>query len=102
RAPHRRANEISERLNIYAHLRMSQLRTSLRDLWLARAAAWALLGYSLAANLAVWLLAEPHWRSDAVLLLAVAVAWLIGTLWLSAKWRVRWLREYRRVRRLGG
>jgi hypothetical protein len=85
---------------IYAQLRMAQLRTGLRDLWMARAAAWALLWYSVLANLGVWVFGAAHWRADGLVLLLVAVGWLAGTLWLSATLRQRRLREYRAVRRL--
>jgi hypothetical protein len=100
RAPRRRGESLGERVCIYAHVRLAQLRTGLRDLWLARMAAWGLLGYSAMANLGIWLLADTHWRSGGLLLLAIAVGWLTATLWLSATMRRRWLREYRAVRRL--
>ena len=100
RTPRRRAGELTQSAGVYAHLRMAQLRTGLRDLWMARAAAWALLGYSLLANLGIWLMGATHWRVDGLVLLLVALAWLAGTRWLSAARRQRWLREYRAVRRL--
>lgn len=100
RAPRRHSADATERVCIYAHLRLSQLRTGLRDLWLARATAWLLLAYALAANLTAWLMANALWRSDALLLLVVAMLWLGGTLLLSAMLRRRWLWEYRAVRRL--
>lgn len=100
RKPGRRADDVTQSAGIYAHLRMSQLRTGLRDLWLARATAWALLGYSVLANVGIWVLGATHWRTDGWVLLLVAVGWMAGTLWLSATLRQRWLREYRAVRRL--
>ena len=100
RAPRRQAGDVSERVSIYARLRLGQLRMGLRDLWLARRAAWALLGYAAVVNLGIWLPAVAHWRSAASLLLCVAVAWLVATVWLSRVLRRRWLREYRAVRRL--
>lgn len=100
RKPGRRGEELTQSAGVYAHLRMAQLRTGLRDLWLARATAWALLGYSLLANAAIWLLGATHWRVDGLVLLLVALGWLAGTLWLSATLRQRRLREYRAVRRL--
>lgn len=100
RAPLRQAGDVSERVSIYARLRLAQLRMGLRDLWLARRAAWALLGYATVVNLGVWLPAATHWRSAAWPLLTVAVGWLVATVWLSGALRRRWLREYRAVRRL--
>lgn len=101
RAPRQRSEALTERVSTYAQRRLVQLRAGLRDLWLARMAAGALLGYAVLANLAVWrLAADAHWRDAALLLLAMAAAWLAATLWLNAKVRHRWLREYRAVRRL--
>lgn len=100
RTPRRRAHDMTQSAGVYAHLRMAQLRTGLRDLWMARAAAWALLGYSLLANAGIWLLDATQWRGDGWVLLLVAVGWLAGTVWLSTTLRQRWLREYRAVRRL--
>lgn len=100
RKPGRRAEDASRSGSAYAKLRMAQLRIGLRDLWLACAAAWALLGYSVLANLGIWLLGATHWRTQGVVLLVGAVGWLLGTLWLGAIFRRRWLREYRAVRRL--
>lgn len=100
RAPRRHGRDASEQVSTYANLRLSQLRTGLRDLWLARATAWALLAYAVVANLGAWLLAGPDWRSAGLLLLAFAIAWLGATRWLSQTLRGRWLREYRSVWRL--
>ena len=100
RAPRRHGRDASEQVSTYANLRLSQLRTGLRDLWLARATAWALIPYAVAANLGAWLLAGSEWRNAGLLLLASAVAWLGTTRWLSHTLRGRWLREYRSVRRL--
>lgn len=100
RAPRRRAEDVTERVSTYARLRLSQLHTGLRDLWIARTVAWTLLGYAVAANVGVWMLAGAHWRSAGLLLLAFAVLWLGVTAWLGSVLRRRWLREYRAVRRL--
>ncbi|OGT59500.1 MAG: hypothetical protein A3E01_01590 [Gammaproteobacteria bacterium RIFCSPHIGHO2_12_FULL_63_22] len=100
RAPRRHLRDASERASTYARLRLSQLRTGLRDLWLARATAWALLAYALAANVVAWLLAGPDWHNAGLFLLASAVVWFGATLWLSGRLRRQWLREYRAVRRL--
>lgn len=102
RAPRRRGEDVTERVRTYASLRLSHLRVTLRDLWLARATGWALLGYAAAANVGVWVLADTHWRSTGLVLLISAVAWLGATLWVSRMLRRRLLREYRSVRRLTG
>jgi hypothetical protein len=100
-APHRhRADDASEVASTYARLRMAQLRTGLRDLWLARRVAVGLVAYAGVACLAVWWLADASWRPAAGTLLLYSVAWLGGTYWLSRRWRGRWLREYRAMRRL--
>lgn len=100
RKPGPSAEDATRSGTVYAHLRMKQLRTGLRDLWMTRVAAWALLGYSALANLGIWVLGATNWRSDGWVLLLVALGWLLGTLWLSAALRRRWLREFRAVRRL--
>jgi ABC-type spermidine/putrescine transport system permease subunit I len=74
RAPRRQSADATERVCIYAHLRLSQLRTGLRDLWWARATAWVMLVCALAANFTAWLMADASWRSDALVLLVVAVS----------------------------
>lgn len=100
RAPRRPARDVAEPAGAYARIRLAQLRTGLRDLWLARATAWALLGYALLTNAGTWWLAGDAWRSAAWVLLLVAATWLIATLWVSRRLRQRWLLEYRAVRRL--
>lgn len=102
RAPRRRGEDVTERVRTYASLRLSHLRVTLRDLWLARATAWALLGYAIAANAGVWLLADALWRWTGFVLLVAVLAWLGATLWVSRVLRRRVLREYRAVRRLTG
>jgi hypothetical protein len=102
RAPRRHATDATGSASTYARLRLAQLRTGLRDLWLARTAAWFLLGYAVVANTGVWLLAGEAWRGAALALLVMAVASLAATIWLSRRLRQRWLREYRAVQRLIG
>ncbi len=102
RAPRRPARDAAEPAGAYARIRLAQLRTGLRDLWLARATVWALLGYALLANAGALWLAGDAWRSAAWELLLVAAAWLVATLWVSRRLRRRWVREYRAVRRLAG
>lgn len=100
RAPRHRAWDATEKSNVYARLRLSQLRTSLRDLWLARVAAGVLFLYAVIANVIIWLVLDRHWREVGLILLVAAVAWLLATWVLLRLSRRRWLREYRAVRRL--
>lgn len=102
RAPRPRREDVSENARLYARLRMSQLRVNLRDLWLARSAAWSLLAYAIAVNAGAWALGDVRWRSDAARLLLCALVWAVGTLWLSRRWRSSLLRGYRAMRRLAG
>lgn len=102
RSPRRHAADATGSASTYARLRLAQLRTGLRDLWLARTTAWVLLAYALVVNVGVWLLAGEAWREAGLALLVMAVASLGVTLWLSRTLRQRWLREYRSVRRLTG
>lgn len=102
RTPRRRADNATECVSAYARLRLLQLRTSLRDLWLARIAARVLLGYAAMTSLGVWLLAGDDWQRAGAVLLAFAVLWFSATLWLSHHLRRKWLREYRAVHRLVG
>ncbi|MDH5821688.1 hypothetical protein QFW77_01590 [Luteimonas sp. RD2P54] len=102
RAPRRHAADAAASGSSYARRRLAQLRTGLRDLWLARAAAWGLLGYAVVANAGVWLLAGKPWREAGLALLVAAVACVGATAWLNRRMRRRWLREYRAVRRLVG
>ncbi|NZA25456.1 hypothetical protein H0E84_03595 [Luteimonas sp. SJ-92] len=102
RAPRRHAPDATASASSYARLRLAQLRTGLRDLWLARTAAWLLLGYAVVANVGAWLLAGQPWRDAGLALLVAAVASLAATAWLNRRLRQRWLREYRAVRRLVG
>lgn len=102
RAPRRHAADVTGSASAYARLRLAQLRIGLRDLWLARTTAWLLLAYAVIANACVWLFADDAWRSAGLALLAMAVACLGATGWISRALRQRWLHEYRAVRRLIG
>ncbi len=102
RAPQRHATDATGSTSTYARLRLAQLRSGLRDLWLARTTAWLLLAYAVVASAGVWLLAGEGWRGAALALLVMAVASLGATVWLSRRLRQRWLREYRAVQRLIG
>jgi hypothetical protein len=79
---------------------MAQLRTRLRDLWLARVAGWALLAYALTASAVAWVLGDAAWRAAGVSLSGAAMIWIFGTLWVSHRQRRSLLREYRAMRRL--
>lgn len=100
RTPRRHATDATGSANTYARLRLAQLRTGLRDLWLARTTAWLLLAYAVVVNAGAWLFADEAWRSAGLGLLVMAVAFLGATAWRSRTLRQRWLREYRAVRRL--
>lgn len=100
RAPKRHAGDAMGSASSYARLRLAQLRNGLRDLWLARTAAWSLLAYAVVATAGAWLWAGEAWRDAGSALLAMAVATLAATVCLRSTLRRRWLREYRAVRRL--
>jgi hypothetical protein len=100
RGPQVRSEDVGEPAKTYARLRMAQLKTGLRDLWLARRAALALLAYAALAWAGAMIFGDGAWRPAASVLLAYSMIWLGGTWWLSHRLRGRWLREYRSVRRL--
>lgn len=100
RAPRQEGRDLAESTSIYARLRLAQLRTNLRDLWLARVAARALVGYAVIANILVWTMADASWRPTSLTLLAYALIWLVGTWWFNHRMLRAWLREYRAVARL--
>lgn len=86
--------------DVYARIRLAQLKTSLRDLRLARHAALGLIVYALLACVGAWLFGDAPWREAALWLLIYAAGWLAATLLLT-----RWLgrrrnREYRNLREL--
>lgn len=84
----------------YARHRMFQLRTSLRDIWLARRFALFLLGYAAVAVAVTFFLGDVEWQEVARALLICALAWTGATFLLSRLLRVRRLREYRSARRM--
>lgn len=94
------APDASANTSTYARLRMAQLRTSLRDLWLGRWAAGALLGYALVALGGAWWLGDTEWRSAAGRLLLIAMLWALGTFTINRRLRRRRVAEYRTMRRL--
>lgn len=100
RAPRPQARDASSNVRDYAQLRLSQLRVGLRDLWMTRIAAWALLAYATAVTIAALVFADSRWQHAALRLLAYAGAWSAATFWLSRRRRRSSLREYRAMRRL--
>lgn len=100
RAPRPQAVDAAQDVRTYAHVRLSQLRTGLRDLWLARIAALSLLAYAIVAASGAFAFGDAAWRAPALRLLAYAVLWTLATFWLSRRRRRRRLREYRALRRL--
>lgn len=100
RKPGQRGEDASEPPQVYARIRLSQLRASLRDLWLMRRVMLLLLAYAVLANAAVFLLGDADWRGTAMTLLAYALA-CVGVTWLAShRLRRRRLREYRSTRRM--
>jgi hypothetical protein len=100
RGPRRAAAGLAQSAHDYARLRIVQLRTGLRDLWLARVTAWSLLAYSVAANVAVWLAGDGDWRTAALLLLGLSVAWALAIAGYGGRRRRVLLREYRAMKGL--
>lgn len=100
RAPRRHAADATGSASAYARVRLAQLRSGLRDLWLARNAVWLLAAYAVVACAGTWLLAGDVWRDAGLMLLLMAGAFLVATRWVGRPLRQRWLREYRAVRRL--
>ena len=94
------AGHSSEAPQDYARIRMSQLRTSLRDLWLAHCIALFLLGYAAIAVAVTTLFGDTEWREVAMLLLACAAAWMGITFVFGRRLRRLRLREYRSAMRM--
>jgi len=85
---------------VYARIRLAQLKTSLRDLRLARHAAQGLIVYALLAGLGAWVLGDAPWRTAALWLLIYAVAWLAATRLLTHRLGRRRHDEIRNLRGL--
>ena len=100
RTPQRGTDTASAAANIYAQLRMAQLKTSLRDLWLARRTAQGLLLYALLAAAGSMLFGDAQWRESALVLLIYAVIWWLVTLLLARRLGQRWQREQRNLQAL--
>ncbi|MDR7191658.1 hypothetical protein [Luteimonas terrae] len=84
----------------YARVRLTQLRTGLRELRITRVAVLTLLGYAGAVVVGAFLLGDAPWREAASQLLLAAAAWSAALLWFCARRRRHALREYRAMRRL--
>ncbi|KLJ01004.1 hypothetical protein [Luteimonas sp. FCS-9] len=102
RAPRPQSIDATQDVRTYAHVRLSQLRTALRDLWLARIAALGLSVYAAVAATAALASGDAAWQIPAGQLLAWAGVWTLATFWLSHRQRGRRLQEYRAMRRLTG
>ncbi len=91
RSPRLETEHATAPTTVYAQRRLVQLKTSLRDLRLARRSAQGLLIYSVLACVGAWLFGDALWRETALWLLTFALAWLVATLLLT-----RWLGRDRR------
>ncbi len=100
RAPKLDTDATSAAANVYAQLRMAQLKTSLRDLWLARRTSQGLLLYALLAAAGSMLFGDAQWRESALVLLIYAVIWWLVTLLLARRLGQRWLREQHNLQAL--
>ncbi|MCF7750796.1 hypothetical protein KQ945_08560 [Bacillus subtilis subsp. subtilis] len=87
--------------SVYVCIRKRQLRTRLRHLTLARAAATALIGYAWVSVIACWLVGTAAWQDAALRLAAWAIAWAIGTWWLVRRQGTAIRAEYLRIARFG-
>lgn len=100
RGPRRARQHAAAAVAEFARQRLGQLRSSLREAWLAKQAARALLIYALAVLALSYGLGEQAWRVAALDLLLMALLWAVLT-WLALRhYRPRLLREYRALRRL--
>ncbi len=97
RGPRRDADAATAPTNVYARIRLSQLKISLRDLWLARRAAQGLLVYALLGCLGAWMFGDAQWHAAAQWLLVYALAWLGASLLVTHLLGRRTRREYRNL-----
>lgn len=74
RAPRQDATELTVPTNAYARVRIAQLRSSLRELRIAKRTAQALFAYSVAVNAAIWWSGNPEWIRVSLALLAYSLA----------------------------
>jgi hypothetical protein len=97
---HPQAIDATQDVRTYAHVRLSQLRTGLRELWFTRIAALGLLAYAILVASGAFVFGELSWHVPALQLLTYASVWTLLTLWLCGRQRHRCLWEYRTIRRL--
>ena len=100
RGPRPDAEAATEPTNVYARIRLAQVKISLRDLWLARRAAQGLLVYALLGCLGAWIFGDAQWREAALWLLIYALAWLGASLLVTHRIGRRTRSEYRNLRGL--
>jgi len=86
--------------DLYARIRLVQLKTSLRDLRLAQHAALGLIVYALLACLGAWRFGDAPWREAALWLLVYAAAWLAATLLVAHRLGRRRQNEMSNLREL--
>ncbi len=80
RAPRQDATELTAPTNAYARVRIAQLQSGLRELWIANRTAQALFAYSVAFNVATWWFGDPEWIRVGLGLLAYSMIWLGASL----------------------
>ncbi len=100
RGPRPDADAVTAPTNVYARIRLSQLKISLRDQWLARRAALGLLVYALLGCLGAWMFGDAQWRAAALWLLIYALAWLGASLLVTHRIGRRTRSEYLNLRGL--
>ncbi len=86
--------------NVYARIRLAQLKVNLRDLWLAKRTAQGLFAYALLACLGAWRFGDAQWREAALWLLAYALVWLVASLLVTHRLEWRRRSEDRNLRSL--
>jgi hypothetical protein len=96
-----RPRDLRQTVAAFAGLRLIQLKDHLRDLYIERQAAIALLVYAVAAELGVCTIAGlAALQRPALKLLLCALVWYLVATWFVRRRRVGLLREYRAMRRL--
>ncbi len=100
REPPRRSVSPAESSDTYARQRLMQLRSSLREIWIARHAANALLVYSLGAALLLTIWTVPNAGHTAITISAYALVWFAGTRVITRWGRKRMYCEYRGLYRV--
>lgn len=95
-----RHRAVAENTQVYAGLRLAQLRARLRELQLVRRSAQWLMAYALAALLLALFRGTPEWHRATLSLAVTAVFWLLGCELIVRHWSRRCRREYRALLRL--